>query len=322
MAVVLAAGRSTRMKTELPKVMHEVCGRPMLAHVLNACFDAGIDKACVVVGYGKERVIQAFKHDARLTWVEQTEQKGTGHAVQMCIPHLRGFVGDVVIIAGDMPLVRRATIEKLLTEHRRNQAALTLATAVLDDPASYGRIVRDAAGRLRGIVEDRDCTPEQKKIHEVNPSYYCFDSARLQNVLGRITNSNAKGEYYITDCVSLLIEAGERADAVTAVPAEDAAGVNSRRDLAQINDLMRRRILNELMDSGVTVLDPATTWVLAGAEIGTDTVIEPFTVIEPDVSIGTECRVGAFSIVRTGSRVPAGTRLVGAGASEGRRGGS
>lgn len=315
MAVILAAGRSTRMKTELPKVMHEVCGRPMVAHVIDACFGAGVGRACLVVGYGKDHVIRAFEADARLSWVEQKEQKGTGHAVQMALPQLREFEGDVVIIAGDMPLVRRDTVAKLLDEHRRNAAALTLATAVLSNPAGYGRIVRDGGGRLRGIVEDRDCTAEQKQIREVNPSYYCFDARKLVGVLGRLTNHNAKGEYYITDCVSLLIQDGERVDAVTAVPEEDAAGVNSRAELAWINDLMRRRILADLMDAGVTVIDPVTTWVQSGVSVGADTVIEPFSLIGHGASIGANCRIGPFAHVQAGSRIAAGSSVRGPAAA-------
>ncbi len=241
-AILMAAGRSTRMKSDLPKVVHEICGRPMLAFVVDACRAAGIDELHVVVGYGKERVRRDMAEYPAINWVEQAEQKGTGHAVQMCEPHLRDFTGDVIVIAGDMPLVRRTTIEALVDAHRRGGNAVTLATTELEDPKGYGRILRDAAGRLIGIREERDCSDAQRAIREVNPSYYCFDAPRLFAVLRRIDNQNAKGEYYLTDAVGLLIQDGEPADAVQAVPPEDATGVNSQADLALVDDMMRRRI--------------------------------------------------------------------------------
>lgn len=297
------------MKTSLPKVLHEVCGRPMLAYVLDACRGAGIRRVCVVVGYGKDAVIEAFAADGDITWVEQAEQKGTGHAVRMCEPALRDFAGDVVIIAGDMPLIHAETLNTLLATHRRGGAAMTLATTMLDVSVEYGRIVRDEAGRLRGIVEYRDCTAEQRNIREMNPSYYCFDSRRLFSTLARIDNRNAKGEFYLTDAVALLIGAGERVEAVAAVPAEDAVGVNSRRDLATINDLMRRRILNRWMDDGVTIVDPATTWIDFGAVLGDDTIIEPFCYIGHDAVIGRGARIGPFALVPNGARVADGGRF-------------
>jgi len=309
LGIILAAGRSTRMKTELPKVMHEVSGRPMLAHVIDACRAAGIRKLCVVVGYGKDMVVEYFGDDPEITWVDQTEQKGTGHAVQMCANVLRQSSGDVVIIAGDMPLVRSDTLQTLVRTHRERRAAVTLATAVLENPAGYGRILRDAAGRLRGIVEHRDCSPEQLAIREVNPSYYCFRIADLLSVLFAIRNDNAKGEFYITDTLGLLIAAGRTAEAVTAVAAEDAMGVNSRQELADINDIMRRRVLSRWMDSGVTIIDPATTWIDPRATIGGDTVVEPFTYIAGAAVIGRNCRIGPFACVAPDQRLADWTTL-------------
>jgi bifunctional UDP-N-acetylglucosamine pyrophosphorylase/glucosamine-1-phosphate N-acetyltransferase len=297
------------MRSAIPKVLHEVCGLPMLSYVLDACRQAGIQRFCVVVGFGRERVTSYFADQPGITWVEQAEQKGTGHAVQMCEPHLRGAAGEIVIIAGDMPLVRSATIRQLLDTHRNAAAAVTLATAVLDDPTGYGRIIRDPQGRMRGIVEHRDCTEPQRAIHEVNPSYYCFDARKLLGALGRLTNNNAKGEYYLTDAVGMLIEAGERTEAVTAVPAEDAVGVNSRDELALINDIMRRRVLRRLMESGVTVVDPGTTWVHPWATVGADSIVEPFTYVERGAVIGRGCRIGPFAYVAPGARVAEGARV-------------
>lgn len=316
LGIILAAGRSTRMKTELPKVMHEVCGRPMIAHVIDACREAGIRKLCLVVGYQKESVIHAFRADPDLSFAEQLEQKGTGHAVQMCEKALRAGARDVVIIAGDMPLVRAETLRTLIATHRNSEAAVTLATAVLDDPGGYGRIIRDANGRIKGIVEHRDCSPEQLQIKEVNPSYYCFSTQQLLSVLFKIRNDNAKGEYYITDTLGLLIAAGQRAEAVTAVAAEDAMGVNSRDELALINAVMRRRVLARWMDNGVSVIDPQTTWIDPRVTIGADTVIEPFSYLAGNAAIGKNCRVGPMAFVPAGTMLSDGGRI-GPGAMSG-----
>ncbi len=305
-AVILAAGKSTRMKSELPKVLHELCGRPMLAYVLDACRDAGIGRLIVVVGYGKDRVIEAFSDRTDCTFVEQAEQKGTAHAVLCCRDALDGFSGQVLVIAGDMPLVSGATATTLLQENARTGDGLTLATTILDDPTGYGRIVRDDQGRLQAIVEHRDCTPEQLAVKEVNPSYYCFDGRLMFDALGRVGNDNAKGEYYITDAVRVLAEDGRGAAAIPALPAEDATGINSRADLAAVNRIMQNRIQAELMDAGVTIIDPASTWIDSGARIGPETIVYPFTHIDRDVSVGAGCRIGPLARLEAGSRLGAG----------------
>ncbi|NLF29491.1 MAG: NTP transferase domain-containing protein, partial [Planctomycetes bacterium] len=195
-AIILAAGRGTRMKSAMPKVLHNVCGRPMLAHVMDACRQAGCDRLIVVVGFGAEQVRKAFAGAADVVWVEQTEQLGTGHAVMVCGEHLDGLDGPVLIVAGDGPLVRGETLAELLEAHARAGAACTLATCILDDPKAYGRILRDGAGELIGIVEYLDADEAQRAVGEVNVSLYCYDARRLREALGRLTNDNAKGEYY------------------------------------------------------------------------------------------------------------------------------
>ncbi|MDM8004673.1 MAG: NTP transferase domain-containing protein [Phycisphaerae bacterium] len=300
-AIILAAGRSTRMVTDLPKVLHEVCGRPMLAYVVDACRAAGIERIICVVGYQKDAVIQTFKDDPQIIWVEQTEQKGTGHAAMVCRDALADFDGNLVVIAGDMPLVRSETLALLIQRHEKERSAVTLATALLDNPTGYGRIIRDEYGNLEGIVEEGDCTSEQRKIKEVNPSYYCFDKKLLFTALDRVRPDNVKGEYYITDALEILIQAGHRAVAVTAVPAEDAMGINSRHNLAEVGRIMQDRIQRNLMSSGVTIVDPRTTWIDVRAEIGQDTVIYPFTYINGRVKIGKHCVVGPFAYLRDGT---------------------
>lgn len=300
-AIILAAGKSTRMVTDLPKVLHEVCGRPMLAYVVDACRQAGVEKIICVVGYRKDDIIRAFSHEPDLVFVEQKEQKGTGHAAMCCREALEGFEGNCMVIAGDMPLVRSETLRLLIDTHSEQKSAVTLATAVLDDPTGYGRIVRDKYGNLQGIVEHSDCTPEQLQIREINPSYYCFDKKLLFEALDQIQPNNVKGEYYITDALKILISGGHRAMAITAVAAEDAMGVNSRLELAEVGRVMQNRIQRKLMLSGVTIVDPPNTWIDVRAEIGQDTVIHPFTYIHGRVKIGRRCSVGPFAYLRDGT---------------------
>ncbi len=308
-AIILAAGRSTRMKTEWPKVMHEVCGRSMLGHVVEACRGADIGSFHIVVGYAKERIIEAFGLDTSVHFVEQREQKGTGHAVMMCADALKGFHGDCIVIAGDMPMLRSQTLLDLIGSHRATCAAASIATTVLDDATGYGRIVRDAKGEFERIVEHRDCTPEQLKITEVNPSYYCFDAAALLSVLPKLTNKNAKGEYYITDVLEILRGEGKIVRATTRVPAIDATGINSRAELADVNKLMQRRIAAEWMDSGVTILDPESIWIDCRAKIGVETVIRPFSYIEGNARIGTSCVIGPYAYVADGAVIADGSHV-------------
>ncbi len=300
-AIILAAGISSRMNTKLPKVLHEVCGRPMLAFVIDACRQAGVEKLYVIVGYGKEQVIDYFSDDKNIVWVEQKEQKGTGHAVMCCRQQLANFDGDTLVICGDMPLIRAEIVKTLIEKHQKETSASTLATAILDDPTGYGRIIRDSYGNIQGIVEDGDCSPQQKTIREVNPSYYCFKNKILFESLEKITPDNVKKEYYLTDALHLIIEAGHKVVAITAVAAEDAIGVNSRQQLSEAGKIMQRRIQDGFMKSGVTIVDPPNTWIDARSQIGQDTVIEPFTYIHGRVKIGSNCRIGPFAHLRDGT---------------------
>ncbi len=311
-AVILAAGKSTRMKTDLPKVMHDISGRPMLAYVLDACRGAGITDCYVVVGFGKEIITEAFSQEPGIHFVEQREQNGTGHAVSMCAEALSGFAGDVVVIAGDMPMIRAETLRELLDNHYSAGAAASMATTVLDDPFGYGRIIRNVDGRFEEIVEHRDCTPEQLEVTEVNPSYYCFDAGTLFAALPQIKADNAKGEYYITDVLAIVRRSGKPVSAVTRVPADDAVGINSRADLADITRLMQRRIQVGWMDDGVTIVDPENTWIDSRTQIGPETVIKPFSYIEGNARIGAGCTVGPYAYVADAAVVADGT-VVGPG---------
>ena len=301
-AVILAAGKSTRMITDTPKVLHEICGRPMLAYVLDACRQAGASELIVVVGYRKEEILAAFQDEPGITWVTQTEERhGTGHALMCCREVLDGFEGNCLVLCGDGPLIRSEVVSQLLSKHTQERAAATLATATLEDPTGMGRIIRDEYGNFQGIVEHNDCTPEQLHITEINPSYYCFNTPSLFEALQQIRPDNKKHEYYLTDTLSLLLRAGHKVVAITAVKPGDVLSINSRHDLAAVGNVMKHRILGRLMDSGVTVVDPGNTYIDARARVGQDTVIHPFTYVSGKVIIGKNCSVGPFAYLRDGT---------------------
>ena len=300
-SLIMAAGMSTRMKSARSKVLHEVCGRRILDYVLDACRGAGIPKQLLVVGAMRDQVQAAYADAKDVAWVVQEPQLGTGHAVMAAEKTLGDFDGDLVVIVGDAAMIRTETVKTLLQTHRREQAAVTLVTAILDDPKWFGRIVRDPAGNLLRIVEAKDATPEQYAIKEVNPSFYAFRWPALRAVLSKITNDNVKKEYYLTDAIGLLIASGRKAVAVAAARPEEVEAVNSREDLALVASLMRRRILKGLMASGVTVEDPATTYVDWNVTVGPDTIIGPCTVIRGPSKIGAGCRVGPLAHLRPGT---------------------
>lgn len=315
-AIILAAGKSTRMKSEAPKVLHDICGRSMLSYVIEACRGAGVGRLVIVVGHRKDDVIDAFADCDDIVWVEQKEQKGTGHAAQMCKDSLSGCDGQVLCIAGDMPLIRQGTLKQLLAENQRTGDAVTLATSILDDAASYGRVIRDGNDALAAIVEDKDCTDAQRKVCEVNVSYYCFDGKRMFGLLDDLSNDNAKGEYYITDTIADALKKGWGAGAVAAVPPEDAMGINSRSDLAVVAKLMQGRIQAHWMDQGVSIVDPSSTWIESDATFGKETTIFPFSFVGQGAKIGDACRIGPHAMIAAGQVVSSGSKICGTSKAE------
>lgn len=248
-AIILAAGKGTRMNSDLPKVVHETCGAPMVCWVARACLEAGCSKVIIVVGHKQELVRQAMERidpgDATIEFAVQDQQLGTGHAVECAKPLLDGFTGDIVVLCGDGPLIRAATLTQLIDEHHRTNAAATLATATVDDPSGYGRIVRDNAGEFGAIVEEKNATPAQRRISEINPSYYCFDGEMLWRGLGRVEPNALTGERYLTDVPSLLLGTGERVVALDAVPSQDALSVNTPEQLAETDRILRARLASK-----------------------------------------------------------------------------
>ncbi len=242
-AIILAAGKGTRMGSDLPKVVHPVAGRPMVRWVVDACKQAGCERVVVVVGYKGELVRAALADETCCQFVEQTEQLGTAHAAQMAEPEYVGRPDHpVFVLAGDGPLIRAQTLQRLLDLHRETGAVCSLATAVIDDPAGYGRIVRDGSGTFTGIVEQKDATEAQRAIREVNPSYYCINSVALFEAIARVSNTNAQGEYYITDIPAMLLAEGKTVTVVDAVPPSDVLSINDPAQLAAVDAILRDRL--------------------------------------------------------------------------------
>ena len=250
-AIILAAGKGTRMGGDLPKVLHQTADEPMVKWVVRACKDAGVEKCVIVVGYKADLVREALAGEEGISFVEQTEQLGTGHATQMAQPEFENTpVCDVFVLAGDGPLIRSKTLARLLEVHRRRKASATMATAVIDDPSGYGRVVRTASGDFDAIVEQKDATEEQLKINEVNPSYYCFRSDALFSGLSEVDNNNNQGEYYLTDVPGLLKKLGQTVAVVDAVPAEDILSINTPEQLKEVDGILRNRISKTTAASG------------------------------------------------------------------------
>ena len=310
-AIILAAGKSTRMKSKRPKVLHEVCGRPMLHYVLKACYEAGVTRAIVVVGHGKEEVMAEFAHDKRIHWVEQTEQLGTGHAARVCEAELRKLHGDVFILAGDGPLIRGEVLRTLANVHHDEKADASMATAILDDPTGYGRIVRDAKGDFVEIVEQVDCSLVQLEIREVFPSYYCVKIDQLLWALEQLKPNNKKGEYYLTNVYGHLRNAGKKVLALQCVTQEDVLAVNTRQQLVDVDAVLQDRIQRNLRDNGVSIASPVNTYIEDGVSVGIDTVIQPFTFIGRNASIGADCCIGPFACVPRDGIVTEGTTIAG-----------
>ncbi len=291
-AVVMAAGKSTRMKSALPKAAHLICGKPITRHVVDACLAAGVNDIVVIVGHEAEKVKAAIGED--VAYAYQTEQLGTGHACQMALPHIADEVIDVLVLPGDTPLITREALAGLIETHQREANAATLLTAVLDDASHYGRVVRDEDGAVLRIVEAKDADAPTLAIREINTSIYCFDKALLAEKLALVRSDNAQGELYLTDVIGLLNESGERVGAVVADNPADTLGINNRVEMAEAARVMRQRINEKLMLSGVTIIDPLTTYIDSGVEIGPDTVIHPCTIIERGSRIGGNNVVGPF----------------------------
>ncbi len=299
--LILAAGLGTRMRSDRAKVLHRLGSRPLIAHALRTAARLDPASIVVVVGHQAEDVMEASREaldgemSARLRFVHQAEQKGTGHAVKCAADELSSTPGLLVVCYGDTPLVRAETLQKLIDEHERGGHSATLLTIRLDNPPAYGRIIRDEEGRFRRIIEDRDCTPEQRAITEINPGFYCFDIPTLLPALDRLSPQNAQGEYYLTDVPEHLLSAGLGVGTVEHDDPHELEGINNRVELAAMWKRLRQETLRRLMLDGVTIVDPDSTYIDDGVEIGRDSIIHPQVVIEGRSRIGSGCEIGSWS---------------------------
>jgi len=296
-ALILAAGKGTRMKSGLVKVLHELAGRPMLGWPLAAAREAGAAQIVVVAGHQADQVQQLFSQDAGIRIALQEEQLGTGHAVSCALPQLDGLTGSVLILCGDTPLLTGTTLQRLAAEHTGSGAAVTVLTARLDRPFGYGRIVRDSEGRVRRIVEQKDASPEEQAIDEVNSGIYCMDLAFLRAHIGRLGSENAQNEYYLTDLVGIAVAEHAGCSAVVADDPDEIMGVNDRVQLAYAAKIVRQRINLQLMLSGVTLVDPDQTYIDAGVRVGNDTIIWPGCVLRGTTTIGSRCELESNVLV-------------------------
>jgi bifunctional UDP-N-acetylglucosamine pyrophosphorylase/glucosamine-1-phosphate N-acetyltransferase len=297
-AVILAAGKGTRMKSGLVKVLHQVAGRPMIAWPVGAARTAGASPVVLVIGHQANAVRNMFRGAADIRSVMQEQQLGTGHAVACAREELAGFNGTVLILCGDTPLLTAGTLEKLIGHHREHGASLTVLTARMANPYGYGRVVRDAGDRVLRIVEQKDATPEEREICEINSGIYCMESGFLLANIGLISSDNAQNEFYLTDLISIAVSKGLACLALRTEDADEIMGVNDRSQLAEASRILRRRINCELMSSGVSLKDPDHTYIDHGVSIGPDTEIHP------------NCSIGGNTVIGSGCTIDSGVSIM------------
>lgn len=302
-ALVLAAGKGTRMVSSRPKVLHEIFGRPMLDYVLGTLEQIGVEKITLVVGAGADQVRSSIKGRRSVAQcVLQREQKGTGHAVEMARGAFKSFKGTLLIWPGDMPLVKASTLKEFLKQHKKSGAVASVLSAEAENPKGYGRILRQGE-RFLAIREELDASESERRIHEVNTGIYLFETPRLFEALKKIKPSNSKGEFYLTDTIEVLNGEGQAVEAFALGSTEEGQGINSRADLAAATGILNRREIEAHMASGVTFLVPEQTFVEPGVKIGKDTTVYPWTYIEAGVEIGERCQIGPCAKIRRGTKV-------------------
>lgn len=305
-AVILAAGNGKRMKSKLPKVLHPVIGEPMVLHVVEALKGAGIEKIIAVLGYGAGQVEEVLQGQA--DFVYQNEQLGTGHALLQALPKLMEYGGgECLVVCGDTPLLAGETLVQLRQEHLDKNAKATILTAMMEDPTGYGRIVKEK-GRVVSIIEEKDAPPEVLCLKEINTGAYCFDIEWLKNGLNQLKPVNAQGEYYLTDVISYLVSEKQMVATWTVQDPFEAMGVNNRVQLAEAHARLKRQILREHMLNGVTIVDPASTFIGPWVEIAQDVVLEPGVILEGKTIIEEDCTIGPWTRI-TDCRIGRGTQV-------------
>jgi len=305
-AVILAAGKGVRMKSDLPKVLHPLMGKPLVTWVARACRKAGVERVVLVIGHQADQVRETLGPD--FEYAEQKPQLGTGHALMTAARQLKDFTGDLLVLVGDAPFLSAAVLKKLIRKHQTVSAAATLMTVILDPPPAYGRIVRDEQRRVLRIVEERDATSAEKRITEVNTSHYCFDAQTVLPLLASLSTDNDQGEYYLTDVIGLLSRNGKRLETLSVADPVTLMGINSRSDLAEAHVLITRHIVKKHMHSGVSFPNPEGVLIEPEVRIGPDTVILPGTLLSGSTVIGRNCVIGPHTTCRS-ARIGDGCRI-------------
>lgn len=295
-AVVLAAGQGTRMKSKLYKVLHPVCGKPMVEHVVDHIQEIGAERIVTIVGHGAEKVQDQL--GSRSEYALQAQQLGTAHAVLQADEALGKLTGTTLVICGDTPLIRPETMKALLAHHQETSAKATILTGIPEDPTGYGRILRDSKGYVERIVEQKDASTDELQVREINSGTYCFDNEALFAALKLVKNDNSQGEYYLPDVIEILKNQGNIVSAYATDDFEETLGVNDRIALSQAETLMRKLIAKKHMKNGVTIINPTNTYISADAVIGSDTVLQPGVIIEGTSEIGEDCLIGPNSHIK------------------------
>jgi bifunctional UDP-N-acetylglucosamine pyrophosphorylase/glucosamine-1-phosphate N-acetyltransferase len=305
-AIILAAGKGTRMKSKYPKVIHKVCGKEMVNHIIDVSKKSGVSDTVVILGHESEKVKDVLPKDTMIAM--QTEQLGTGHAVMMAKDYIKDE-DTILVLCGDTPLIKEETLKKLFDYHLENKYHATVLTTIVDNPTGYGRIIRDENKDLLKIVEQKDATEEEKLAKEINSGIYCFNGKSLRESLNKLDNNNAQGEYYLTDTIKIIRDSGCKVGAFEGSTIEELMGVNSRVELSIAEEIMRKRI-NELhMVNGVTIIDTKSTYIESDVKIGNDTIIYPGAMIGTNSIIGSNCIIGMNTSI-TNSIIGNGTEVI------------
>jgi bifunctional UDP-N-acetylglucosamine pyrophosphorylase / glucosamine-1-phosphate N-acetyltransferase len=314
--IILAAGKGTRMKSDMSKVMHKVGGKPVINYILDSVHSLGSEEIFVVIGHQADKIKDSLKNEEKnIRYVLQEQQLGTGHAVMQVEQHLNECdEEEVLVLPGDCPLISANTLKQLFLKHREENAIVSILTTELPEPASYGRILRDEVGSVMGIREAKDCTKDQLNIKEINTGIYLFKCSSLFEAIKEINTNNKQKEYYLTDVIEIVKNQRKTVTAFCTKNNEEIIGINSRADLALVNKYLYKSTNKRLMEEGVTILDPETTFIDSSVKIGNDTVISPFTVIKGKTEIGKRCEIGSHcfiedKILKEGTVVSAFTKL-------------